>query len=523
MIVRHLLTSLAVLGLSVSPAAAQDEAAPVAATQYGDVRGLMDDGVAVFRGIRYGADTSDRRFQPALPPMPWADVKDATSWGDAIPQPQLTTALFSDWAPVPDEGTSEDVLFLNVWTPAVDDESRPVMVWFHGGGFTSGSGAARVYDGVNLAQRGDVVLVTVNHRLNAFGYLDLDGMGDAYADSANVGSLDMVMALEWVRDNIAGFGGDPETVTIFGESGGGGKVFNLMAIPAAEGLFDRAIVQSGSQFNTKTQEEVAAARDRLMAELGVEDVAGLEAASAEGIIAAIEALEERGEGMAFGYSYDSRNVVREPGAADVPSPTVPLLMGTTKDEMRLFLAADPSVFTIGFGDLPARLAPFMGSSEAAALTAAYRMLMPEASAFEILAAIASDLTFRRGAVLAAKRRAAEEGAAPVWLYQLDWGSPVMGGALGAMHALDLAFMFDNTEYSQSIAGDPAANQPIADQMSEAWIAFARTGNPNTDRLPDWPAFTAETRQVMHFDTDPQVHAGYFAAQEQIYRTAPEPR
>ena len=227
---------------------AQTPSQPVAETAYGPVRGGTDDGILTFKGIRYGADTATTRFAAPAEPEPWDDPRPATGYGPSCPQTPTgnPAGLFTSWAPRPDPGMSEDCLFLNVWTPSLEDPDRPVMVWFHGGGFASGSGSSRAYDGVRLAQRGDVVVVTVNHRLNVFGYLALAHYGDRFEDSAVAGVLDMVQALEWVHENIAGFGGDPDNVMIFGESGGGAKVSTLMATEVARGLFHRAVVQSGA-------------------------------------------------------------------------------------------------------------------------------------------------------------------------------------------------------------------------------------------------------------------------------------
>ena len=223
------------------------------------VKGALEDGIAIFKGVRYGADTATTRFQPPQAPEPWTDVKDALGYANSAPQPASGDGggLFASWRPNPPLPASEDCLFLNVWTPAADGKKRPVLVWFHGGGFSTGSGSSYAYDGVRLAKRGDVVVVTTNHRLNQFGYLNLAAYGDQFADSGAVGALDMVHSLEWVRDNIEAFGGDPSNVLIFGESGGGSKVCTLMAMDKAKGLFHRAVVQSGPRIMHATKEASA--------------------------------------------------------------------------------------------------------------------------------------------------------------------------------------------------------------------------------------------------------------------------
>jgi para-nitrobenzyl esterase len=246
--------------------------APVAETEYGSVQGVVEDGILTFKGIRYGADTATTRFAAPAKPERWEGVRDAKSFGASCPETPTGNpgGLFSSWRPDPAPPLAEDCLFLNVWTPAVADASgRPVMVWFHGGGFTSGSGSSRAYDGARLGRRGDVVVVTVNHRLNVFGYLALGHHAEGFEDSSVAGVLDMIQALQWVRDNIESFGGDPDTVMIFGESGGGAKVSTLLATEAARGLFHRAVVQSGALVRFPPREDAQAAADRVVANLGL--------------------------------------------------------------------------------------------------------------------------------------------------------------------------------------------------------------------------------------------------------------
>lgn len=523
----------ALLALSLSactasaPQAALPPAAPEARTVYGAVRGKLDDGVAVFLGIPYGADTASRRFQRAATPAPWSGVRETLAYPDTSPQVELAGDLFASWDPVPRPPQSENMLGLNVWTPAADDKRRPVMVWLHGGGFTAGYGSSRVFEGTRLAQKGDVVVVTLNHRLNLLGYLylaDLPG-GEAYPDSGNVGMLDLVMALEWVRDNIAAFGGDPENVTIFGESGGGWKVSTLLAMPEAEGLIDRAIVQSGSARYARTPDEATSDARIALNALGVSpaDLEPLKTLPAETFAKTMKVLEADGTLPAnfFMPVVDGRALPADPFGDTAPETarSVPMLIGSTADEFSLFYLGIPDTDAITFDALPGFLRTAVPVADQARVIAGYRALRPDASPYEILVAIASDRAFTADALAQAQLKAAQ-GGAPVWLYQFDWKTPVLDGRLGAMHALETGFVFDNLEKSASMIGDIAPAQPVADRVSDAWLAFARTGDPNVASLPVWPAVTEDAISAMHFDTAPFVETGYFSSEADILKDLP---
>ncbi|MDX1383873.1 MAG: carboxylesterase family protein, partial [Thermoanaerobaculia bacterium] len=359
---------------------------PFAETEHGRVRGAIEDGVLVFKGIRYGADTSSTRFAAPARPEPWSDVRDATSFGASCPQTPTGNpgGLFTSWRPDPAPPLDEDCLFLNVWTPAVaDGGARPVMVWFHGGGFSSGNGASRAYDGVRLARRGDVVVVTVNHRLNVFGYLALGHYGEGFEDAASAGVLDMVQALAWVRDNIRAFGGDPGTVMIFGESGGGSKVATLMATPAAEGLFHRAVAQSGAFVRFPD-----AGRSRELADTVV-DKLGLTAATIHDIrTLPVEAIQEAAAGTGAGSAptIDGRTLLRHPFDPDAaPSGRdVPLMLGTNRTESSLFYgAADPGSLELTWEGLAAALGNAYPDHDVEAIIAGYRELEPDAEPSDI--------------------------------------------------------------------------------------------------------------------------------------------
>jgi para-nitrobenzyl esterase len=504
---KKLLLSLLLSCCAVS-ALANGEA-PVAKTQAGQVRGALVDGVNVFKGVRYGATTEGRRFMPPQPAQPWQGVADALDFGNQAPQTRPSgISLFKSWSnPQP---ASEDLLFLNVWTQGLrDGKKRPVMVWFHGGGFSTGSGASHAYDGTRLAKKGDVVVVTVNHRLNAFGYLYLAGLSKdpALADSGNAGNLDMVLSLQWVRDNIAEFGGDPGNVLIFGESGGGAKVSTLMAMPAARGLFHKAVVQSGSMITAQTPERATQRTGVFLERLGVasNDIAALRSLPMQKIVDALNALPP-GAPVNFGPVMDGRSLPRHPFNPDAPqiSAQVPLLVGTIKDETTLLIGArDPSAFAITWEELPKRLQPYTGTLDPAQFIDGLRKLQPRANASDVFFAVTTARDFRNSAIRQAELKS-QQGAAPAFLYQLDWQTPVEGGKWKAPHALEIGMVFDNVAKSASMSGTGPEAQKVADQMSDAWLAFAKTGNPG------WPAYDPKRRATMVFNVTSRIvddHAG----------------
>ena len=495
--------------------------APVATTEYGMVRGHVKRGVNVFLGIPYGADTSETRFQRAKPPEPWDSVLDANAYPDSIPQLSSNNALFRSWQPDPVPAMSEDMLGLNVWTPGLDDRKRPVMVWLHGGGFQNGNGSSTAYEGVNLANRGDVVVVTINHRLNAFGHLYLAGITDdpAYADSGNVGSLDMVQALEWVRDNIGNFGGNPENITIFGESGGGRKVSTLVAMPGAEGLFDRAIVHSGSHLTFREPDEATEHTLQFLEFLGVspDNLGALQDLTQEDFIAALRAAGADQETDIFWSPVrDGRSLPYNPFQApgEQPNGDVPMLIGSNKDELSLWLMRPGYTPPLSYELVSGLIGTFVSEDQFDELVAGYKSIYPDYSDAQILVAIASDARYSGNAVRQAKLRAASTDT-PVWMYQFDWETPVAGGIFGAPHALEIPFAFDTLENSESMVGDPAVAQPLADQMSEAWISFARHGDPNARGLPYWPPTTMENVVAMRLNLVSEPDEAYFDAEGEV--------
>ena len=518
-----MLASIAALALS-APAAAQDSAEPPAATpvvetEAGKVQGLEQGGIDAFLGVRYAAPPlGDLRFQPPAKPEAWEGVADATGYGAPCMQlysasgptesemPRRIQAIF----PTSTEAKmdNEDCLFLNVWTPAAGDgKKRPVMVWFHGGGYAYGSGNWPAYNGRNLAEKGDVVVVTVNHRLNAFGYLNLaEKFGEDFAASGNVGNLDLVRSLEWVRDNIAGFGGDPDNVTIMGESGGGSKVSHLMAMPAADGLFDKAVIQSGPGVFSGKPAEAADYAGKILEAAGVETLDDLRTIRSDQIVEAVRkatpADSAMGRGPQFGPIADGTIIPRDPflPAAPEQARDIPVLIGYNKDEMTLFLAAQPWFGRLTEGTLDA-MTGAMGE-QAVAAVAAYRKRYPDYSPTH-LAAIAMGTRFVRGTYLLADQQA-KTASAPVYVYRLTWETPIGGGMLRTPHTLDIPLMFDNAKESAALVGTGEDAQTMADMMSDAWIAFAKTGTPSSALLPEWKPYTPSARNVMELNVEPQL-------------------
>jgi len=500
---------------------------PVVDTSSGRLRGLSADGIHAFKGIPYGDPSGGaNRFMPPQPPASWAGVRDALDYRGHAPQlpgrperrPELRTILGpSDATP---EG--EDCLTLNVWTPGLDSAARrPVMVWLHGGAFAYGSGNRAVTEGANLARRGDVVVVSVNHRLNIFGFLHLADLGgERYAHSGNVGVLDLIAALQWVRDNIAGFGGDPRNVTIFGESGGGGKVSVLLAMPSASGLFHRAVIQSGAAIRVSTRERTGALAEAVLTELGLgrNECDRLQSVSAERLAAAIAPASRRvgPRGLPLLDRYDFGPVVDGPGGGDLPTQPfdpaapaiaddIPLLIGGTREESGFYLADDDEVWhrRLNEESLRARIAAVAGA-EAGRVLDLYRTMYPEATREDRLIAMLTGSNFWIRTVMLAERKAARRKA-PVYLYSLDWRSPACGGRLKAHHAMDLPFVFDTTEVPDTTKGAAGAGE-LAAVVSGTWAAFARTGSPENPALPRWPAYTPDERATMVFDSECRIVA-----------------
>ena len=515
-------------GSSAAGARAQDniiarDEGPVVTTEQGKVIGYLRNGIFTFKGIPYGQTTEGaNRFMPPKQLTPWSGVRSSRQYGNVSPQGARTgwahdeEAFMFAW----DDGIQgEDCLRINIWSPGVNDgKKRPVMVWLHGGGFAAGSGQElRAYDGENLARRGDVVVVSLNHRLNAFGYLDLSKYGEKYASSANVGMLDIVAALEWVRDNIAAFGGNPQVVTIFGQSGGGGKVAALMAMPAARGLFHRAIVQSGSMLKVGTPESAQKLSESIVTELGLTaaTIDQIQTLPFARLVQASATVLQRRSAMKSGTVPNFRKMADNIGFAPVvdgkilpvhpfapqASPTgadVPMIIGTTLNEF-VHAIDHPENEAMTAAQLEERVRTLFGDKTPAVI-AAFQRRTPDAKPFDLYSRIAAS-TVRENAIKQARIQSAA-GQAKTYLYWFTWQTPILNGRPRAFHCAELPFVFYNTDRCETMTGGGPDALALAAKMSDAWIQFARTGNPNHPNLAHWPEFSSAV-PTMLFDRKSQ--------------------
>ena len=489
----------------------------IAETACGKVRGYISNGIFTYKGIPYGDSTAGSgRFQPPQKAKPWTGVRSSMQYGRVCPQGPRGSWNEDEesWLFCYDDGVpAEDCLRVNIWTPRVNDhQKRPVMVWLHGGGFVSGSSQEhRAYDGERLSRRGDVVLVSLNHRLGPLGYLNLAAYGERYASSAHLGMLDIITALEWVRDNIANFGGDPGNVTIFGQSGGGGKVGALMAMPAAQGLFHRAIVQSGSFLRAVVPERSAILTRAFLDELNLSgsQVDQLQTVPLQKLIEAGDAAllkthphaplvwSRVADQLGWGPVVDGKLLPQHPfdPAAPAISARVPMLIGTVGNEFTTSLN-HPELESMTEAEVTKRLGDMYGN-QPEHIFQVFRAAHPEAKPFDIFS-LAMTAQVRQGAVIQAGLKAVQ--GTPAYLYWFTWKTPVLDGRPRSIHCIDLPFCFDNTGRSENLIGGGPEPRALAAKVSEAWIHFARNGSPNHDGIPNWPAFSAESCPTMIFDT-----------------------
>jgi para-nitrobenzyl esterase len=503
------------------------DGATVVETSSGRIRGFKRNGVYTFKGVPYGASTSgSRRFMPPAPPDPWTGIRNALAYGRVCPQGDSAhfitdgqnLARADEDAFLLHRGSNvcipgEDCLRVNIWTPEINGHGkRPVMVYMHGGGYSGGSGHDLLsYDGESLARNHDVVVVNHNHRLNVYGYLNLAGIGgEEFSDSANIGMLDIVAVLEWIQTHISTFGGDPHNVTIFGQSGGGGKVAVLMAMPCAKGLFHRAVIQSGPFLRALTPDYSQEVAEALLKELGlarwqvselqripVDRLSGAATEAARKTLAAHNATRDSFGETGWGPTVDNRSLHHhpfDPGGLAISS-NIPLITGTNLNESTNGL--DRPGVTDMTVDQMVRLVREAYGGQSDAIIDAYRADYPTATPFCLWATI--EASRWRVPAFAQATRKAVLGAAPVFSYIYSWRTPSLDGRPGTFHAAEISFVFDNAEICDHYsAGDPFAFV-LSKQMSTAWVSFARTGNPNHSRLPNWPAYTPDTRGTMYFD------------------------
>ena len=472
----------------------------LAETSAGRIAGLQSGPTVVFRGVPYGASTAGRgRFRAPRSPEGWRGVRECVGHGPASPQPAVDpryayARLVTFDQALANGGMGEDCLRLNLWTPGLEPEAkRPVMVCIHGGGFTNGSGALPLFDGAELAARGDVVVVAVTHRLNVFGYVDLEAAGvrGEVADAGTAGLLDLVEALRWVREHADRFGGDPQRVTVFGQSGGGWKISALLAMPAARGLFHRAVIQSGSRLTLPTREEAGAVAARLIAELGVAPEAG---ALAEPPMEAVLDAAMRVGLPLFEPVVGGPNLPKQPVDALADTADVPLIVSTVLDDAS-FLSVQ---FDLTEAQLGALLEQRYGDA-AAAMHRLYRDARPGKAPFLLLGEIITDAGFRRYAHVQAETRAAAAGA-PVHVYQWRWPTPAFDGVYGAAHTTDVPASLHNL-HDPLLVGAVGKARPLAGFLSSALVGFARGGDPSVEGAPVWPRFTSDRRSTVLIGDD----------------------
>jgi len=461
----------------------------------GQVKGEQIGGISVWRGIPYAAaPIGKRRFQPPAPCEKWEGIYDATAFGPVAVQPENGIMGLIDQV---DIEASEDCLNLNIWSSTTEGKGRPVMVWIHGGAFANGSGSSGLYDGTSFVEAGDVVVVTLNYRLGVLGFLHLAAIDrETYALSGNCGILDQIAALQWVKENIAAFGGDPDRVTVFGESAGAMSIGAMLTMPAAEGLFQQAILQSGAASDVLTSESATKVATKILGNLNIteDEHDKLEDVPVEALIEAAKDIPPMGLGpVVDGVSIEQHPEIRlKQGVAK----DIPILIGTNKDEYVLFTLFDSSWDKLTEEQSTRRFEKALGPDwkdfqEAFSEESLSKALFEKAMSMQM---------FTYPAIRLAEAQVSHDS--PVWMYRFDWESPVFSGGLKACHAMELPFVWNNlTKRGMDLLLGPAPDQHIAEEMQQAWIAFAYQGDPNTPTLPKWSPYDSKKRATMHINKE----------------------
>ncbi len=505
MIDRRALLSNIVIGTAVTTMsnsrAFADE--PIAQTNAGKIRGAVDNGIFVFKGVPYGGDTAKTRFKAPTAPTPWAGVKDCLAEGPIAPQVEKSR----DYSKM-----SEDCLVLNLWTPGLKDgRKRPVMLWLHGSGFTGGS--SRGAYGANLARRGDAVVIAINHRVGVMGFLYLAELDKEFADSGNAGMLDIIRSLQWVKENIENFGGDPKNVTVFGCSGGGAKQDILLGMTPAKGLYHKSIIQSGgSDLRTKTRAQGIEAMESYLKEIKLSpaQVRDLLKRPMPDIINglrrdSVNPNNDQGIQRYFSPVVDGKNLPRDSFIPDA-SPVcedVALIVGNGKWEYTSLIGGpNPKLFEAGWDEVTVELGKqfveFELPHDPKMVLAEYRKMYSQMSAPDAFFLAVTDSKFFIGSQMQAQRKAAQRAA--VYNYQVTWVPPSKDGHLKAPHGIEVPLVFDSVKETPGQTGGGAEAQKLADQMAPAWAAFAHTGDPNHKGIPHWGKFDTKTYTTMYFDT-----------------------
>lgn len=480
-------------------------------TESGDVIGYVHKEVSNFKGIPYA---KAERFMPPQKPDKWEEVRSCRSYGPVCPINVASMVLFDEMEFAQQHNfwfmKEEDCMNLNVWTPELNSgKKRPVMVWLHGGGYSAGSSCELPsYDGENLSRTGDVVVVSINHRLNVLGFLDLSAIDEKYAQSANVGMMDVVAALEWVHNNISNFGGDPGNVTIFGQSGGGGKVTTLMYAPSAKGLFHKAIMQSGVAGKYTSKEETQKIGLAILDELGLKktEVDKLKKIEYADLLAAGNRAVAKTQGSGFGRlgwapSCDGDFIPLQPGdqGAEELSKDIPLIIGSNQVEFGSFgnrdlLHADEDTI---INNLKERY-----GDKTDAYVAAFKKAYPNAKMPSDMKDV--DLMFRPMLLEFARLKSSVPAGAPVYSYLFKWNAPQLDGMLKSSHCMELAFVFNNIERTEEYNGGTPEAYALAEKLSKTWATFAWTGNPNNNYIPKWEPFNPEGGATMLFDNQSEL-------------------